>query len=105
MKKGTLVLKTDGGERKMSYTLVDGIYYMSTKSHTKKVAQIKANNQVSIDLDDISYTATLIAKGTDRYSDTKSIYLSTMPKLQQFVFAKIFGRKNDMFIMLQNTQK
>lgn len=101
MKKGTLVLTTNGGERKMSYSLVDGTYYMSTKSKTNKVAQIKADNQVSIDLDNKAYTAVLIPKGDAEYERVRATYISTMGGFQAFVYKNLFGKKNDMFIVLK----
>ncbi len=101
MKKGTLILTTEGGQRKMSYSLVDGVYYMSTKSKTNKVAQIKQNNQVAIDLDNAIYHAELISKDNNAYKEVRQTYLSTMPKIQRIIFSKLFGRKNDMFIVLK----
>lgn len=41
MSKGTLMLNTDIASRKMSYSKVEGVIYMSTKSNSNKIAQIK----------------------------------------------------------------
>lgn len=101
MAKGTLVLTTNGGERKMSYSLVEGTYYMATKSNSNKIEQINKDNQVSIDLDDKTYTAELIAKDSDLFASTKQTYLSTMGGFQAFLYKSMFGKKNDMFIILK----
>ncbi len=100
MTKGTLVLTTNGGERKMSYSHVNGVYYMATKSSSIKVKQIEADSKVSIDLDAISYEAHLIASDNDNYSKVMDTYLSTMPKFQKFIYNNMFGKKNDIFIVL-----
>lgn len=100
MKKGTLVLKTNGGERKMSYSHVNGIYYMATKSTSNKVKQINEDSQVLIDLDQTKYEAHLIGKDSEHYNQSMETYLSTMPKFQKFLYKNMFGKKNDMFIVL-----
>ncbi len=101
MEKGTLELKTNGGQRKMSYSLVDNTYYMATKSNSNKIAQIKKDSNVTIDLNDKKYITKLISKDESNYNDTKEIYLSTMPKFQRFIYKNLFGKKNDMFIILE----
>lgn len=101
MEKGTLVLTTNGGERKMSYSLIDGTYYMSTTSDSNKVKQINADNQVTIDLDDKVYTAQLISKDKDSYQAAKATYLSAMGGFQTFMHKYVFGRKSDMMIILK----
>lgn len=100
MEKGTLELTTNGGNRKMSYTLIDGVYYMSSKSQTNKIAQIKADNQVTINLEDGLYEATLVLATDSDFAKTKDIYTSSMSKVQKFVYCNLFGRKNDIFIIL-----
>lgn len=101
MTKGTLVLKTNGGERKMSYSLVDGAYVMATRADSNKIKQIKADDQVSIDLEDKTYTAELIAKDDQSFATTRDTYLSTMGGFQSFIYKNFFGKKNDMFIVLK----
>ncbi len=101
MQKGTLVLTTNGGERKMNYSLVEGTYYMATRSATNKVDQIKADNNVSIDLNDKAYTAELVESNNVHYEEVKTIYLSTMGGFQRFLYKNMFGKKNDMFIILK----
>lgn len=104
MEKGTLVLTTNGGERKMSYSLVDGVYYMATKSNSNKIAQIKADKKVAIDLDQNTYDAMLVAQDVATFDDVQATYLSTMGRIQGFMYKNIFGRKNDMFIVLSEVK-
>lgn len=101
MAKGTLVLKTNGGERKMSYSLVDGTYYMATKANSNKIAQIKADKTVAIDLENRSFNAVLIAKEDQGFVEIRNTYLSAMGGFQRFLYKTMFGRKNDMFIVLK----
>lgn len=101
MAKGTLVLKTNGGERKMSYSLVDGTYYMATKSNSNKISQIKADKNVSIDVTDKDFTAVLVAKEDKDFNQIRNTYLSTMGGFQKFLYKNMFGKKNDMFIILK----
>lgn len=101
MAKGTLVLKTNGGERKMSYSLVDGTYYMATKSNSNKITQIKADKNVTIDFDNKAFNALLVAKEDNGYDEIRNTYLSTMGGFQRFMYKNMFGKKNDMFIVLK----
>ncbi len=81
MEKGTLILKTEGGERKMSYSLLKGKYYLATKSSSNK--------------------ANLVGESQAKYKEIKNIYLSAMPNFQKFLYRNLFGKKNDMFIILE----
>ncbi len=101
MAKGTLVLTTNGGERKMSYSLVEGTYYMATKSDSNKVGQIKVDNNVTIDLNESAYNALLVGSNDASYEEVKTVYLSTMGSFQKFLYKNMFGKKNDMFIILK----
>lgn len=102
MSKGTLELKTNGGQRKMSYSLVNGTYIMATKANSNKVAQIKADSKVTIDLERRFYNAELIGIDDLLYNATKEKYVSTMGGFQKFIYSHLFGKKNDMFIVLKS---
>lgn len=101
MSKGTLVLKTNGGERKMSYSLINGTYIMATKSTSNKVAQINADSKVTIDLERRFYHASLVGTDDLLYNATLEKYVSTMGGFQKFMYNHLFGKKNDMFIILK----
>lgn len=57
---GVVELVTNGGKRKMHYLVDGGEFFMITSSKSKKVAQIKADNQVSITQTGKTYTVDLI---------------------------------------------
>lgn len=96
--KGVMTLKTEGGERKMHYSVIGGKIYTTTDTNTNKVKQIKANNKVKIDLTDKDYIASL-------YSDTEEADKLLKEYIQtQSGIAKIIGKyvktKNRTVIVL-----
>lgn len=58
--KGLMNLKTNGGERKMHYAIIDSKIYTSTGIDTNKITQIKADSVVTIDKTDVKYNARIL---------------------------------------------
>lgn len=72
--KGTMLLITNGGERKMHYAQIDGKIYTSTGKDTNKVKQIEADNICYINDQSNKYKATIIedSKVLEKYRNSMS---------------------------------
>lgn len=58
--KGTMVLGTKGGSRKMHYATIEGKVYTSTGVDTNKVKQIKEDSMCSINDSGYCYSAKVL---------------------------------------------
>lgn len=102
-KSGTLLLKTNGGERKMHYIIDNDNIVMTTKGDSNKVKQIEADNIVSIDLNDKTYCAEII--------NDEAIVAQYKEKINQShkgiqkIFAKFLGANSKTIILLKEIQE
>ncbi len=95
--KGLMNLKTNGGERKMHYAIIDNKIYTSTGSDTNKIDQIKADSVVSIDKTDCSYNARILEGNENQ--EMLEVYRNNMGKMNKLINMYL-GSKTPVLIEL-----
>lgn len=95
--KGTMNFITSGGERKMHYAIIDGKLYTSTGANTNKITQIEEDSTVTIDKNDVSYTARILA-GSENESMLE-MYRNKMGRMNKLINIYL-GAKDPVIIEL-----
>lgn len=95
--KGLMNLKTNGGERKMHYAIMDGKIYTSTSYDSNKVEQIRADSVVTIDKTACSYNARVL-EGKEN-ENMLECYRSNMGRMNKLINIYL-GAKTPVIIEL-----
>ncbi len=98
IENGVFNFVTNGGERKMHYMFDGDKYYLLTPSKSNKVAQIKEDNKVSIDINDNEYIAHIYTD--EKVAEVKDLFQANLKGFNKFM-NRYIGKKNDAAIILE----